>query len=183
LTDWSHRTALPELLDLRITKTSKDRLYHTGDELLAHRETIETRLRYRERDLFSLKRSVILYDVTNTHFEGLCHRNPKARHGKNKQKRNDCRQVTVGMAFDEHGLSLGHEVFAGNMAETNTLVSFLDRLAPPECDTLKPVVVVLDAGLASRANIAMLRERGYIYLINMTRGSRAKLSACSLITS
>jgi len=26
LIDWSHRTALPELLDLRITKTSKDRL-------------------------------------------------------------------------------------------------------------------------------------------------------------
>gem|GEM_PF-1511720 len=29
----------------------------------------------------------------------------------------------------------------------------------------------------------MLRERGYTYLINMPRGSRAKLSACSLITS
>jgi len=173
LIDWSHRTALPELLDLRITKTSKDRLYLTSDELLAHRETIETRLRHRERDLFALKRSVILYDVTNTHFEGLCHRNPKARHGKNKQKRNDCRQVTVGMAFDEHGLSLGHEVFAGNMADTNTLVALLDRLAPSECDGLKPVVV-LDAGFASAANIAMLRERGYSYLINMTRGSRAK---------
>ena len=173
LIDWSHRTALPELLDLRITKTSKDRLYLTSDELLAHRETIETQLRHRERDLFALKRSVILYDVTNTHFEGLCHRNPKARHGKNKQKRNDCRQVTVGMAFDEHGLALGHEVFAGNMADTKTLIALLDRLAPSECDGLKPVVV-LDAGFASAANIAMLRERGYSYLINMTRGSRAK---------
>jgi len=173
LIDWSHRTALPELLDLRITKTTKDRLYHTSDELLHHRTTIETKLRHHERDLFSLGRSVILYDVTNTHFEGLCKRNPKARHGKNKQKRNDCRQITVGMAFDEHGLPLAHEVFAGNMADTRTLSTFLDRLAPSECDTLRPVVV-LDAGFASRANIDMLRERGYSYLINMTRGSRAK---------
>jgi transposase len=173
LIDWSHRTALPELLDLRITKTTKDRLYQTSDELLGHREAIETRLRHHERDLFSLGRSVILYDVTNTHFEGLCESNPKARHGKNKQKRNDCRQITVGMAFDEHGLPLAHEIFAGNKADTSTLVTLLDRLAPSECDTLKPVVV-LDAGFASRGNIEMLRERGYSYLINMTRGSRAK---------
>jgi hypothetical protein len=106
LIDWSHRTALPELLAIRITKTTKDRLYFTSDDLLEHRESIEAQLRNRERDLFCLGRSVILYDVTNTHFEGLCQRNPKARRGKNKQKRDDCRQVAVGMAFDEHGLPL-----------------------------------------------------------------------------
>jgi transposase len=62
-------------------------------------------IRHREAELFDCKRSIILYDLTNTHFEGLCANNPKARHGKNKQKRNDCRQVAVGMAFDERGYS------------------------------------------------------------------------------
>jgi hypothetical protein len=38
-------------------------------------------------------RSVILDDFTNTHFEGVCAQNPKAKHGKNKQRRSDCRQV------------------------------------------------------------------------------------------
>jgi len=33
LIDWAGRTALPELLGVRITKTTKDRLYHTGDAL------------------------------------------------------------------------------------------------------------------------------------------------------
>jgi|GEM_PF-2998083 transposase len=42
---------------------------------------------------------------------------PKACHGKNKQKRNDCPQVAIGMAFDEHGLPLAHEVFEGNIAD------------------------------------------------------------------
>ena len=172
LIDWAGLTALPELLDVRFTKTTKDRLYRVGDELLGHRKAIESTLRGKARDLFSLNRSVILYDVTNTHFEGVCAKNPKAKHGKNKQKRNDCRQVAVGMAFDENGFPLAHEVFEGNIADTKTLRLILARLALPE-DGLKPVVI-LDAGFASEANLALLRESGYSYLINITRGSRAK---------
>jgi transposase len=175
LIDWAHRTALPELLGTRIAKTTKDRLYHTSDKLLSHRKTIETHLREHEKNLFSLSRSIILYDVTNTHFEGICQSNPKARHGKNKQKRNDCRQVAIGVAFDEHGLPLAHETFEGNVADTKTLCILLDRLAltDDELGLLKPVVI-LDAGFASKANIAMLKKRGYSYLINITRGSRTK---------
>ncbi len=44
------------MLGLRITKTAKDRLYRTSDELLAHRIVIEEKLRNREADLFSLSR-------------------------------------------------------------------------------------------------------------------------------
>ena len=172
LIDWAQRTALPEILGVRLTKSTKDRLYHTSDDLLEHRKAIEASLRTHEADLFSLSRSVVLYDVTNTHFEGLCEKNPKARHGKNKQKRSDCRQVAVGMAFDEHALPLAHEVFAGNIADTKTLETVLDRLEVPDA-TLKPVVI-LDAGFASAANIAMLKQRGYSYVINITRGNRTK---------
>jgi len=173
LIDWAGHTALPELLDTNITKSTKDRLYHTGDELLEHRVAIESALREHECDLFSSKRSIILYDVTNTHFEGICASNPKAKHGRNKQKRNDCRQVAVGMAFDEFGLPLAHEVFEGNVADTTTLGALLDRLAPADCAGLKPVVV-LDAGFASEANIKLLRDRHYSYLINITRNNRNK---------
>jgi len=173
LIDWAGRTALPELLGTNITRSNKDRLYRTGDELLKHRTEIEKQLRERERDLFSTKRSIILYDVTNTHFEGVCAGNPKAKHGKNKQKRNDCRQVAVGMAFDELGLPLAHEVFEGNVADTKTLGALLERLTPADCADLKPVVV-LDAGFASKANIELLRERSYSYLINITRGRRSQ---------
>ena len=136
------------------------------------RKDIEATLRQRERDLFSLSRSVILYDVTNSHFEGFCASNPKAKHGKNKQHRNDCRQIAVGIAFDEYGFPLAHETFEGNMAYTKTLPLILDRLARHE-DGLKPVVI-LDAGFASRANLALLNERGYSYIVNITRGSRSK---------
>lgn len=173
LIDWAERTALPELLDLRVTKSGKDRLYHVGDALFAHRKAIETGLRKHEAGLFGSAGSVVLYDMTNTHFEGLCEKNPKARHGKNKQKRNDCRQVAIGMAFDSRGLALAHDVFEGNIAETKTLERMLDRLALPGTEAAKPVVI-LDAGFASKKNIALLKERGLGYVINITRGSRAQ---------
>jgi transposase len=175
LIEWAERTALPELLDLRLTKTTKDRLYRTSDALLGHREIIEKKLRDTEQTLFSSRRKLVLYDVTNTHFEGLCESNPKAKHGKNKQKRNDCRQVAVGMAFDEQGNALAHEVFAGNMADTSTLAHILSRLDQLQVGE-KPVVV-LDAGFASKDNIALLKELGYAYLINITRGSRTKYAS------
>jgi transposase len=160
---------------MRMTKTTKDRLYRTSDKLLTHRELIEKKLRDHEQTLFSSRRKLVLYDVTNTHFEGLCEGNPKAKHGKNKQKRNDCRQVAVGMAFDEQGNALAHEVFAGDMADTSTLSHILSRLDQLEVGE-KPVVV-LDAGFASEGNLTLLKERGYAYLINVTRGSRTKYAA------
>lgn len=175
LIDWAGRTALPELLGVRITKTTKDRLYHTGDALFAKRKTIESALRDAQAGLFESRGGIVLYDVTNTHFEGLCANNPKARHGKNKQKRNDCRQVAIGMAFDQRGLPLAHEVFEGNISDTKTLIHMIDRLRLGSEGTggLEKPLVILDAGFASKANLALLKERGLGYLINITRSSRA----------
>ena len=177
LIDWSARTALPELLGTSITKTAKNRLYNISDLLFKHRQGIEKHLRTQEKNLFGLKRSIVLYDVTNTHFEGLCQSNPKAKHGKNKQKRNDCRQVSIGVAFDEYGCPLANEIFEGNMADTKTLETILtrlDRIVWDDEDLTKRPIVILDAGFASKANISMIKERGYSYLINVTRGSREK---------
>lgn len=175
LIDWAERTALPELLGVRITKTTKDRLYHTGDALFAKRKTIESALRVAQANLFESRGGIVLYDCTNTHFEGLCEKNPKARHGKNKQKRNDCRQVAIGMAFDQRGLPLAHEVFEGNISDTKTLIHMLDRLrlGSGKDGELEKPLVILDAGFASKANLALLKERGLGYLINITRSSRA----------
>jgi len=175
LIDWAGRTALPELLDVRVTKTTKDRLYLAGDALFAKRRFIESALRESQTRLFGGRRGVVLYDVTNTHFEGLCGANPKARFGKNKQKRNDCRQIALGMAFDEQGFPLAHEVFEGNIADSKTLVHLLDllRLGPGEEGGEEQPLVILDAGFASKTNIALLKERGFGYLVNITRGRRA----------
>jgi transposase len=173
LIDWVKRTALPECLNVRITESTKDRLYKTGDELISRRKKIEKYLRKHEESLFGLTGSIVLYDVTNTHFEGLCKGNPKAAYGRNKQKRNDCLQVAVGMAFDKSGCALAHETFNGNISDSKTLFHMLNQLDVAAEPEQKPVVI-LDAGFASKENLQLLREKGYSYLVNITRGSRKK---------
>lgn len=42
-------------------------------------------------------------------------------------------------------------------------------------DALKPVVI-LDAGFASHAILALLEERGYSYIANITLGSRSEFA-------
>ena len=36
------------MLDIRLTKTTKDRLYHASDEILSHRKDIEKKLSQRQ---------------------------------------------------------------------------------------------------------------------------------------
>jgi hypothetical protein len=58
------------------------------------------------------------------------------------------------------------------MGDTKILPIILDCLARHE-QGLKPVVI-LDAGFAWRGNLALLKERGYSCLINITRRRRTK---------
>lgn len=110
LPDWYRRTGLPELMGNQLRGAGEDRSYRVSDLLLSRQREIERHLRERQRSLFNLERTVRLYDLTNTHFEGLCQRNPKAKRGANKQKRNDCAQIVVGMVFDQFGFEMAHKI-------------------------------------------------------------------------
>ena len=111
LLDWYRRTGLPELLGNKLRGAGDDRFYRVSDLLLARKGAIEAHLRERQSSMFNLNRTVLLYDLTNTHFEGVCKRNPQAKRGKNKQKRNDCAPIVVGMRFDQFGFDMAHMIF------------------------------------------------------------------------
>lgn len=171
--EWAGTTALPEMLNIRMTKSQKDRLYRTGDQLMKHRDAIEEALRRIEKNVFSLRRKIVLYDVTNSHFEGECIANPKAKRGRNKQKRNDCPQVAIGVAYDAFGFALSHELFAGNTRDSATLAATLKKLERGSEEGERPLVI-LDAGFAAKKNLKWLKDNGYGYVVNITRGKRAK---------
>lgn len=54
--------------------------------------------------------------------------NPKARHGYSRDRRQDCKQVVVGLALDREGFVKRHEVFEGNRQDITTLKIVVDRL-------------------------------------------------------
>ena len=174
LLDWYRRTGLPELTGNALRGAGDDRFYRASDLLLAHQGDIERHLRERQSSLFNLERTVLLYDLTNSHFEGACRRNPKAKRGANKQKRNDCAQIVVGMVFDQYGFEMAHKVFEGTRNDGKSLVEMIGELNAAVAPGKEKPLVVMDAGVATRKNLNLLREHGFGYLVNDTRGQRPR---------
>ena len=153
------RSSLGELLGVDFERMSTMRLYRASDALMSHRATIEAHLFDRATDLFGLRRTVTLYDLTNTFFEGEAAAQSKAERGHSKEKRSDCPLLTLGLVLDGSGFVRRSEVFSGAVNEDRTLASMLEALGAP-ADAL----VVMDAGIATEANIAWLHGNGTRYL-------------------
>jgi hypothetical protein len=154
------RSALGELLGVNFDTMPLMQLYRTSDRLVRHRDKIEEALFGRIQDLFGLPVTVTLYDLTNTYFEGTAAGNPKAARGRSKEKRSDCPLVTLGLVLDGSGFVRRSKMFAGNVAESTTLEDMLKGLTAP-----KGALVIMDAGIATAANIAWLKEQEYRYLV------------------
>lgn len=176
--EWLAGSSLPDLLGDDLRRKADDIFYRTGDRLLDRRDQIEAHLRRRQERLFNLERTILLYDLTNTHFEGVCEANDKAVRGRNKQKRHDCPQVVIGMVFDEFGFEVSHRTFKGNMSDSKSLVEMLESLhastAKDDLAAGTAPLVIMDSGVATAENRRLLRERGFKYLVNNTRPGRKK---------
>ena len=161
------QSALGELIDVDFNAMSHMTLYRASDLLMHHRAAIEDHLFGAVQTLFSLEETVTLYDLTNTYFEGEVESNPKARHGRSKEKRSDCPLVTLGLVLDGSGFVRRSKTFAGNIAEGATLAEMLTGLSAPP-----GALVIMDAGIATEANLVWLVEQGYRYLVVRRGGMR-----------
>jgi transposase len=161
---WSRREAVSDVLGVDAEQLNEDKFYRNMDKLHGHRMEIERELYAREKSLFNLEGSLVLYDMTNTYFEGQAAQNPKAKRGHSKEMRTDCKLVAMGLMLDADGFPIGHEVYAGNTIDGTTVKAMLDGL---EARTGRKggSTVVMDRGFASEDNLKLVRERQYDYLM------------------
>jgi len=160
-------TALDELMGVDFSILSLDRLYQVSDRLLKHKDALEEHLRRTEGQLFALEDKIILYDLTNTFFEGSGKYNPKAKYARSKEKRNDSPLVTLGLVLDMHGFPKNSRIFEGNVSEPKTLETMIQGLSGGDVfknPLIKPTIVV-DAGIASEKNIQWLKDKHYPYIV------------------
>jgi hypothetical protein len=161
------QSALGELLEVDFNALSHMRLYRASDLLMQHREAIEHHVFGTLRTLFNLEETVTLYDLTNTYFEGQAAGNAKAENGRSKEKRSDCPLLTLGLVLDGSGFVRRSRTFSGNVNESGTLEGMLTGLqAPPGA------LVIMDAGIATQANLDWLVAHGYRYLVVRRGGVR-----------
>ena len=163
----SRRSGLGELLGFDFQTLSLMQMYRASDALMKHRQVIERHLFTRAMGLFDLEPTVTLFDLTNTFFEGAATHQPKAQRGHSKDKRSDCRLLTLGLVLDGAGFVRRSKVFGGRVDEHQTLAEMLEALEAP-----RGALVVMDRGVATEDRIGWLREEGYRYLVASRQGAR-----------
>ncbi|MGH8847031.1 MAG: IS1634 family transposase [Polaromonas sp.] len=154
------RSALGELIGFDFEAMDLNRLYRASDALYKHREALQDHLFAQAQSIFGFGETITLYDLTNTYFEGVAAGVHKAARGHSKECRSDCPLVTLAMALDGSGFPRRSRVFAGNASEPATLKDMLTGLGAPSGAT-----VVMDAGIATEANLTWLRAQGYRYVV------------------
>ena len=158
---WLQQTsALGELIGYDYEGMERQRLYRSADHLLKHRDALEAHLFGTAQTWFGLAETITLFDLTNPYFEGVAAGITKAKRGRSKEKRSDCPLVTLGLALDVSGFPKRSRLFEGNVSEASTLETMLAQLG-----AVPGVTVVMDAGIATEANLVWLKQHGYQYLV------------------
>jgi transposase len=169
--DWIRSTALDDLMGIDFELLGEDSLYRNLDRLHPRRAAIESALFEREQTLFNLDRTVFLYDLTSTYFEGQAARNPKGKRGYSRDKRPDCKQVVVGLVVNRDGFPIAHEVFEGNVQDRKMLGKMLDLI--DKRVGLKPgQTVVVDRGMAYDDNLKEITDRNLHYIVASRQSER-----------
>ena len=157
-------SAICELTSFDREKINKDKLYSISHQLYSVKDKLEQYLSRQTNELFDLEDKIILYDLTNTYFEGQMRGSRLAKFGRSKEKRSDARLVVLALVINREGFLKYSNIFEGNMTDSKTLGTVVEALSRQTSFSGRKPIVVMDAGIATNGNIKMLREKGYEYL-------------------
>jgi hypothetical protein len=157
------RTALEDLLGVPDEQVTKDRLYHTLDQLLGAKDGIEKDIKEQLGTLFDLQFDLVLCDLTSTFFEGLAEDNDLAARGYSRDHRGDCKQVVLAMVVSPEGFPLWHEVFKGNKSDNTALPEIVNAVSE-KFGSMRRIWVV-DRGLATSQSVQYLKDHQQSFLV------------------
>ena len=173
------RSALSELPDCNVTNDGKNIFYEIGDKLFENKDKLEEFLFKKQQSLFPFNGfTVFLYDLTNTYMEGSCLANSLAHRGHCKSKRSDCPLIALSVVIRNDGVPVTCHIYKGNQGEPETMTDMLNRLETmfgydsPQIVLEKPTII-MDRGIATSVNVAILRDRCYPYAV-ITREDQSK---------
>ena len=163
-TRWiKENSSVCEITGYPLEKITKDKLYKSALDLYKIKDSLEAYLSKKTNELFDLEDKIILYDLTNTYFEGRKAGSEIAKFGRSKEKRNDCKLVVLALVINSEGFVKYSNVFEGNASDSTSLPVIIDNIRA-RTSTEKRAVVVLDAGIATEENLALLEAKGYDYV-------------------
>jgi hypothetical protein len=157
-------SGLLELFGKRTGSVSRHDLYHASDNLYNLKSELEEYFYNKMTTMFDIDDSILIYDLTNTYFEGRKLHSKIARYGRSKEKRNDCKQVVLAAVINKYGFLKHSNIYSGNMSDPITLIDIIGKMSKNCITQEKQQLIVIDAGIATESNLEMLRANGYLYV-------------------
>lgn len=151
--EWLDTVAMPGLTE----KPSHDHLLRAMDALAERAGAVEDRVAALIRPMLDQQLSVVFYDLTTVRIHGETEvANDLRCFGMNKETGGIARQFVLGVVQSAEGLPLMHVVYPGNVAETKTLASMLEKVLARF--DVERVILVADRGLLSLDNVAEIQR-------------------------
>jgi transposase len=180
--EWAKTTTLGQLADIDVDRLTSQHFWDQMDQLPVEIiEPIERDLIADVVERFQIPLDTLLFDATNffTFVASGNHRCELPARGKQKQKRNDLRQVGVALLCSrQHGIPLWHRTYGGNVADatcfSEALSSLKQRMVALRRD-LESLTVVYDKGNVSRANQCQVDDSKIHYVSALTVASQREL--------
>lgn len=163
---------------LNIAEVKLHHLYKVLDVLSDSRDRIERHLFEKQSNLFNLKVDVVFFDLTTFHFESVRPDELKDFGFSKAGKFNEV-QVMLALLVDTEGRPVGFDLYPGNTFEGHTLVDALEKLK--QRFSVRKLVFVADRGLNSGANLNLVREAGYEYVVSSPLKRKSQALADSVM--
>jgi len=151
---WLETVALPEI---ELTTITHQHLLRSMDALIDQHEAVDRVVTALLRPMIDQDLSVVFYDLTTIRAEGLSTQANDVRAFGMSKEGVIARQFMLGVVQTAEGLPIYHEVFAGNTAETRTLLPTIKTVLT-RFPSVKRLILVADRGLLSLDNLDALDE-------------------------
>jgi transposase len=158
--EWAKNEAIEEIL--RLSNFNEDTLYENLEWLADHQLEIEKEL---FKKIKKKAKTVYLYDVTSSYFEGT--KNELAAYGYNRDKKKGKKQIVIGLLCNEDGEPVSVEVFEGNTSDIKTVRDQLDKLRNDFGVEL--VTFVGDKGMLKKEQLKDITELQWHYITSITK--------------
>ena len=127
--------------------------YSPMDRLMERKDIIQKKLAQKHLT----QRSVILYDITSTYFEGKYTDSKTITYGYNRDKKRGHEQIVIGLICSQDGCPIAVEVFRGNTKDETTVSAKI--LEVKEKYGIENAIFVGDRGMITKAQFEKIQTQ------------------------
>jgi len=179
---WAQTASLEYLLRVSLSKVDSQHFWDLMDCLPEDAiEKVELDILRNVQQHYGLGDDTLFYDTTNfyTFVDTTNTRCDIAQRYRNKQKRNDLRQVGLALVVTRQDfIPLFHHTYKGNMGDSTVFRQVLDRIKRRMKDLnmdLEKHTLVFDRGCNSKKNLARVARLNFHYVGALTPSQHIKL--------